>query len=381
MTLAPAAATAHDAHASERSVTAPLKIEAIPAELRQRGQWVLWRREWRRDKSTKVPYTPGDQHASSTDPDTWSSFDRVLKSLSSGVHDGIGYVFAAEDPYAGVDLDHCRNCESGVVDAWASAILRRLDSWAHWSPSGEGAHIIVQASLPGTGRKTTHATGAVEMYDRGRYFTINDHQVPGTPCSIESRGQELLALYAEVYPPQPNLAHSGQHAAVRPNDLDDQRLLELAFGARNGTAVAALWNGQASGYCSASEADLALCNHLAFWTGRDSARIDRLFRLSGLWRPKWDERRGELTYGQRTIDVAIAGSMRCFGDGANPSPGRPRPRLPEQIVADDVRGIPPLTRPRGIPLPPLERPEGVPIGPLERPSSIPLEELDEVRGA
>ena len=62
-----------------------------------------------------------------------------------------------------------------------------------------------------------------------------------------------------------------------------------------------------SGYPSQSEADLALCNLLAYWTGSDRERVDRLFRQSGLWRPKWDERRGEQTYGEQTIATAIAG--------------------------------------------------------------------------
>ncbi|MFQ7644172.1 hypothetical protein, partial [Ruthenibacterium lactatiformans] len=39
---------------------------------------------------------------------------------------------------------------------------------------------------------------------------------------------------------------------------------------------------------SHSEADIALCNALAWWTNCDAARVDRLFRQSGLMREKWD---------------------------------------------------------------------------------------------
>ena len=329
-------------------------VASIPAELRARQQWVPWRREWRKGKWTKVPY---DAHtsccASSTDPDTWSSFDHVLEVLRRGGYDGAGYVFAAEDPYTGVDLDHCRDPESGRIESWAVAILDRLKSWSHWSPSGEGAHIFVKASLPGAGRKTAYQTGAIEMYDRGRFFTITSRRVEGTPTIIEDRQDALLALYAEVYPPKVTPGGAARAANV-PNDLDDQRLLELAFGAQNGQRIAALWQGDVTGYGSASEADLALCNHLAFWTGRDSARIDRLFRLSALWRSKWDERRGELTYGQRTIDAAIAGTNGCFGD-------------------DAPRRLDPLRRPRAVTIDISSRPAAVPIDVLARPFAVPLE--------
>jgi putative DNA primase/helicase len=88
---------------------------------------------------------------------------------------------------------------------------------------------------------------------------------------------------------------------------DDRELLERAFTAKNGTEFTRLWNGDTSGQTSHSEADLALCSHLAYWTGGDAARIDSLFRRSGLYRNKWDERRGDQTYGERTIGKANGG--------------------------------------------------------------------------
>ena len=65
------------------------------------------------------------------------------------------------------------------------------------------------------------------------------------------------------------------------------------------------WNGDWEGsYPSHSEADLALCCKLAFWTGKDERRMDSLFRVSGLMRPKWDEKHGPLTYGEEAIRKA-----------------------------------------------------------------------------
>ena len=51
-----------------------------------------------------------------------------------------------------------------------------------------------------------------------------------------------------------------------------------------------LFDGDIQGYASASEADLALCSILSFWTKKDLGLIDSIFRKSGLYRPKWDEK-------------------------------------------------------------------------------------------
>ena len=58
-----------------------------------------------------------------------------------------------------------------------------------------------------------------------------------------------------------------------------------------------------------------MCNHLAFWTGRDADQVDRLFRQSGLYRPKWDHRHGRDTYGALTIAKAIAGCRETYTGG------------------------------------------------------------------
>jgi putative DNA primase/helicase len=85
--------------------------------------------------------------------------------------------------------------------------------------------------------------------------------------------------------------------------IDDVELLNLASrGASNGAKFDLLFSGIWDGYTSRSEADLALCSMLAFWTGKDHGRMDRLYRQSGLMREKWDTRRGTQTYGDITVE-------------------------------------------------------------------------------
>jgi primase-polymerase (primpol)-like protein len=102
------------------------------------------------------------------------------------------------------------------------------------------------------------------------------------------------------------------------NDLADDELLTKAKAAANGSKFARLYRGSTTGYPSQSEADMALCTLLAFWTGGDATQMDRLFRDSGLMRDKWDEVHyaDGATYGERTIERAIATTDEFYnGDG------------------------------------------------------------------
>jgi putative DNA primase/helicase len=89
--------------------------------------------------------------------------------------------------------------------------------------------------------------------------------------------------------------------------LSDDQILEKARRSRkNGAKFAALWAGSWEGrFKSQSEADSSVVFTLAFYT-KDAAQIDRMFRTSGLFRTKWDEKHGTMTYGQTTIDKALA---------------------------------------------------------------------------
>jgi primase-polymerase (primpol)-like protein len=274
-----------------------MNVGAIPVELRDRPQWVVWRLEQRDGKRTKVPYrADGAGRASSTDPTTWSTFDSAVAGSEALDADGIGYVFSADDPFAGVDLD------GALSEADRGAIMVALDSYTETSVSGTGAHVIVRASLNGHPR---NRRGPFEVYESGRYFVVTGNHVRGTPTTIEPRQAQLEDVLARFLP-APETGRSSTDP--QPVGLDDRDLLDRAMRARNGSEFQRLWNGDTAGHSSHSEADLALCSMLAFWTGRDPERINRLFRSSGLMRPKWD--RGD--YRTRTIDAAIAGCRDVY---------------------------------------------------------------------
>lgn len=148
----------------------PLTVssDGIPGELKARPQWVAWKYARSGEKWTKHPYDPrNERKASSTDLLTWSPFEEVFGAYESGEYSGVGFVFSSGDPYAGVDLDGCREPETSEIEPWAAKIIESLDSYAELSPSGRGVHVIVKGKVP-----TPIKRPRVEIYGIERFFTF-----------------------------------------------------------------------------------------------------------------------------------------------------------------------------------------------------------------
>ncbi len=144
-----------------------LLLDNIPEELRRRPQWVAWKLEQRDGKPTKVPYIAhGVGRADTTDLMTWRTFEQAVTALETGRYDGVGFVFSSGDPYAGIDLDDCRDPATGELEAWAEKIVEEFGGYAEVSQSGAGVHIIVRGKAPDTRR------GQVEAYSTKRFFTM-----------------------------------------------------------------------------------------------------------------------------------------------------------------------------------------------------------------
>src|SRR5262249_61082185 len=127
-----------------------------------------------------------------------------------------------------------------------------------------------------------------------------------TPMTVNDRQAEVEAVYNSMFGANASGQAGRKSATSKPmaskTPADDQSLIEKARTAKNGDKFSRLWDGNWSGYYgSESEADLALCDLLAFWTGPDPHRIDALFRQSGLFRDKWERQ----DYRDRTISKAL----------------------------------------------------------------------------
>jgi hypothetical protein len=348
-----------------------MNLPSIPEELLKSRQWLVW---WSvpgegrpvrlpngrlsevlkaQAKPHKLPINPRTGGlAATTRPPTWSSAEDALAAVERWTLTGIGFVFTDADPYTGVDIDHCRNRETGQIAEWAWEIIRGLNSYTEVSPSETGVHIIIRGKLPaGKGHQAAHHGGKVEMFSRARYFTFTGIHVDGAPIEIFDRQTELLTLHGRLFATR-NALNAEQHSTpAAPLLASDDELITKARRAQNGPKFEQLWNGQWKGdYPSQSEADLALCCLLAFWTRKDRARIDRLFRVSGMMREKWLRE----DYREETMAKAIAitgdtwdpsqaaGLNRSAapGDSVAPAPHVPvDPEWPTQLQPEALSGL------------------------------------------
>jgi putative DNA primase/helicase len=292
-----------------------LKLEQIPLSLRSTPQWVAWRYITRNSKQTKAPVSPHDGSlADSTSGKTWGTFDNAVEACQSDSSlAGVGFVFTADDPYCGLDLDNSIDAD-GNIKPWALDLLAQLDSYAEISPSRRGLKVFIKANKPGKRCRKAYHDGGIEIYDRDRFFTVTGERLPIYPSDINLRQQSLDLVYGSVFGgDEPGSAVSSNRGPSPPTDdkasvaLSDNEIIELACKKpRTGDKFRSLLDGNWNdNYNSASEADSSVVFTLAYYT-KDAAQIDRIFRQSKLMRSKWDQLHGSETYGATTISKALS---------------------------------------------------------------------------
>ena len=283
--------------------------EYIPNELKKLSNWVCWQAvpDEAGGKIKKLPINPHTgELARSNDPSTWSDFNTAV-AASAGFA-GVGFMFGNCE-YFGVDIDGVgdeiaafKTGENNII----TEFITTLQSYTELSQSGKGIHIICKGNLPKQGRRR----GNVEMYETGRFFVMT-----GNPCAeymdINECTEAIKALHEKyIGGGREPSAVPRAYAPALPATAND--IITLAGKAKNAPRFNALMQGDYSGYVSQSEADMALCNMLAFWCRCDADMMDCIYRQSGLMREKWDRRQSGSTYGAITIQKAIADCEKVY---------------------------------------------------------------------
>jgi putative DNA primase/helicase len=271
------------------------QINNIPNQLKQLRQWVCHK--------DKIPVTPGTGEAAShSDSSTWRTFNEALQNAAK--YDGIGFVFSKNDPYVGVDIDHCIDKNNALSDN-AKKIVNTIMSYTEKSQSGKGIHVICKGILPPGARRNRE--NGVEMYSENRFFVVTGNKLSKN-STIADRVNEVNDIYYQFV-----ANNSKQRSNLKPQPLNPthSKLTYKDIIARlpkkKKEKFLSLWEGDLAEYNNDhSSADLALCSILAHYT-KSPEMTDELFRQSELYREKWDEiHYGDgRTYGQVTIEKAL----------------------------------------------------------------------------
>ncbi len=187
--------------------------DRFPNEPKEDHVWVNWRYE----RGAKVLKVPGQDYNAATDkPGSWRSYEKALEAFgeSPGRYEGIGRVVLEEDPYVGVDLDHCRDRSTGELKPWAAEIVRTLNSYTEITPSLEGVRIWTRGHVPHSSYSTkldpdgepvkagdARATNmSVEIYAGKRWFAVTGWHLEGTPQTINPRTTETTKIARRYFP-------------------------------------------------------------------------------------------------------------------------------------------------------------------------------------
>lgn len=289
------------------------RYESIPQELKEMDIWCVWKYEQRENgKPTKVPYNPmTGRKARSNVPADFCDFAAAVNA--SGKYDGIGAGVFGDVAF--IDIDHC--VENGMPNAFATAIIAEMDSPAEISPSGTGIRIACRAKNFEFGKTRYYINNAklgLEIYVGGatkKFVTFTGNSVHS--AAFGERGERLKAVLEQ---------HMLRPVAIKTlpvsggaSYLSDSSVFEKAVKSKNGEAFERLWNGDISGFGSQSEADMSLASFLAFFCNRDIEQMDRIFRMSGLMRNKWDRPQSGSSYGRLTLKKAAATVGQTYKPG------------------------------------------------------------------
>lgn len=278
---------------------------------------------WRTVSGRKMPCDPTGEPVNAHDPTVWLSHEQALQSPY-----GTAFAITAADPWFFLDLDKC--APNGQWSAEASAIFQSFTgAWGEVSQSGTGLHIMGYCDKSKLADRRNKWDGWLEFYVKERFIAFGDQGWSviggGEPTNMDWTNQLLNVVPQREF--LGDLPDGIDERYTGPDD--DDKLIEMLLKSTStasvfgkGITAADLWNANApvlaerfpdydgvTGAFDHSSADMALMSHLAFWTGKDQPRMDRLFRRSGLMRPKYE---GRKDYRNDTIQKAARLAKRVY---------------------------------------------------------------------
>lgn len=287
-------------------------------DLKSKRIWVVWRYEIRDGSKTKVLYSSEGKSCgpSRNFQRMWVTYDEVMEGFSKRSFDGIGLIIPKG--VVAIDLD-----DMEPTDPLAKEILDQTQSYAERSPSGKGIHIIAYVNtdkIPQNKKKKIddkyyqkNPHNNMEMYFGGltnRYMTFTGNAINDYPVVDISRN---IMILLDTYMKKSRFKR--KRSKKKADKID---ILSVARNAKNAEKFISLFdNGDITEYNSHSEADLALCSILAFYTGGNFERIEEFFNQSKLVTDKWLNRED---YRQMTIKRAIEGCNGKFYARSKPMP-------------------------------------------------------------
>lgn len=160
--------------------------------LQSYDKWVAWKYVVRDGRKTKPPVNPHNgKLARNNKSEDWGSYDQAIARVKKDGLAGVGFVITDDDGLTGIDLDHVRDERTGELEPWAAEIIGFGETYAEVSPSGTGIRLFALGKID---KVVKNDKKSVEIYTKGRYLTITQNHVAGTPEEILPAPKTIAAL-------------------------------------------------------------------------------------------------------------------------------------------------------------------------------------------
>ncbi len=309
----------------------------IPTAMEGYKQFICWTLVDKGGKKpAKIPTDPmTGLPINAMDPAVWMDSATVMRFAAMGY--GVGFVFTKEDNYFFLDIDDCLEPTGNWSNLATHMRTMFTGAYSEVSYSGKGLHIIGSGTYPAHGCKNTQLN--MEFYTNSRFVALTSTNATGDAAMVNQGAIDTLVT---TYFPAGTEGSIGDWTTGPCEESygiieDDEKLIKKMLKSKSAAAhfgtratINELWTADPAALAKHypdptrefdhSSADAALLSHLSFWTGKDCQRMDRLFRLSALMRPKWDRKEGTYgSYGNRSILKACAQCDNVYGSNRKPA--------------------------------------------------------------
>lgn len=165
----------------------------VPQELLKLPRWICWQLVPQPGKKPKKqpisPKTGRMEHNWQNDPDLWGTFEEA-RDYCEAHHHLHGLSIVLGDGLAGIDLDNCRNPETGELSQDAQFIVSQANSYSEISPSLKGIRVLAFGGFNGFGGSDQQR--GIEFYDDRRHLTFTGDHLESSPFSVERRDWSAL---------------------------------------------------------------------------------------------------------------------------------------------------------------------------------------------
>ena len=301
--------------------------DKLPDEIKQEKRFVLWTNQKKPIIPKSVESKDGGIGASSVDSSTWDTYENAIKYLSiaqkQNDNDIIGIGFVLGDGFCAVDIDHYKEKSGGIYVV--KEFQDKLKTYLELSKSNDGYHFLFKCNDMSFLHK--NKKNGIEIYCDKRYIALTGNKEDNSmPFNSNVNKEDIEFLYNKyINDGDNNIDLLNNNITTNTNFTDtykstfsEEEIIKKILASKSKDKFLKYFNGVISENDNHSSLDSSLCLMLAFWCNKDKKMMDSIFRKSALYREKWDEKRGNKTYGEITLDDAIVKQTDTIANNYSP---------------------------------------------------------------